>query len=273
MKKIIALAFFSLSLLLACQKVPLTGRRQLMLVSSQELLPMSFKSYQEFLDTNKVVHSGASAESVKRVGSRIQRAVEEYMQETGNAELLDGFKWEFNVVDNKAINAFCMPGGKVVFYTGILPICQSEDGIAVVMGHEIAHAVANHGGERMSQQLVTNGALVAGQVGLGMAMSNKPALTQQIYNGLFGIAAPAAAQIGYLLPNSRNHESEADHLGMIFMAKAGYNPEEAVAFWGRMAKATGSTKASPLLSTHPSDQARIKNLQKLLPEALTYYKK
>lgn len=271
MKKIIALAFVAVSVVMACQKVPLTGRNQLMLVSSKELLPMSFQSYQEFLDTNKVVKSGASVNSVKTVGIRIQKAVEEYLRETNNSALIDGFKWEFNVVDNSAVNAFCMPGGKVVFYTGILPICQNDDGIAVVMGHEIAHAVASHGAERMSQQLLSNGVLTAGQVGLGVAMSNKPSQTQQIYNSIFGLAAPAAAQIGYLLPNSRNQESESDHLGMIFMAKAGYNPQEAVEFWTRMSKASGGGGTPQLLSTHPSDGSRINNLKKFLPEAMKIY--
>ncbi|MEZ4903959.1 MAG: M48 family metallopeptidase [Spirosomataceae bacterium] len=155
------------------------------------------------------------------------------------SQVLDGFQWEFNVIENKMVNAWCMPGGKVVFYTGILPYCQDETGVAVVMGHEVSHAIASHGAERMSQGLLSQGILTAGQVGLGVAMSNKPRETQAMWMGLYGVAAPAAATIGYVLPNSRNQESEADRLGLRFMAMAGYDPRVAVVFWTRMAAAGG----------------------------------
>lgn len=271
MKRIFFAAFASLLFVVGCQRVPLTGRNQLMLVSSKELLPMSFQSYRQLLDTSRVVSSGASVQSVRQVGQRIQRAVEDYLRENNQLGLIEGFQWEYNVVENPAVNAFCMPGGKVVFYTGILPICQDEAGIAVVMGHEIAHAIASHGAERMSQGLLSQGVLTAGQIGLGVAMSNKPQQTQQIYNSLYGLAAPAAATVGYILPNSRNQESEADHLGLIFMAKAGYDPRTAVAFWQRMEQASNGPRPPEFLSTHPAETTRIRNLNRLIPKAMEYY--
>jgi predicted Zn-dependent protease len=164
-----------------------------------------------------------------------------------------------------------MPGGKVVFYTGILPICKDDAGIAVVMGHEIAHAIANHGAERMSQGLLSQGILAAGQIGLGIAMSNKPQQTQQLYNSVYGAVAPAANQLGYILPNSRLQESEADKLGLIFMAKAGYDPQNAVDFWQRMASASSGQKPPQFLSTHPSDNSRIRDLEAQLPKAQQIY--
>jgi predicted Zn-dependent protease len=271
MKHFLISAFVSLLFVAGCQRVPLSGRSQLMLVNSRELLPMSFQSYRQFLDTSRVVSSGSQVQQVRQVGQRIQRSVEDYLRENNQLGLIEGFQWEFNVVDNPAINAFCMPGGKVVFYTGILPICQNSEGIAVVMGHEIAHAIASHGAERMSQGLLSQGVLTAGQVGLGVAMSSKPQQTQQIYNQVYGVAAPAAAAIGYMLPNSRNQESEADHLGLIFMAKAGYNPQEAVAFWQRMEQASKGRGTPQFLSTHPNEAARIRNLNRLMPEAQKIY--
>lgn len=272
MKKLSIAALLSFLFVVACQRVPLSGRNQLMLVNSKELLPMSFKSYREFLDTNRVDRSGPEVAMVKRVGARIEKSVTEYLREVGKSEILNGFQWEFNVVDSKEVNAFCMPGGKVVFYTGILPICKDEAGIAVVMGHEVAHAIASHGAERMSQGLLSQGLLTAGQVGLGLAMSNKPQETQQLYNTIYGVAAPAATQIGYVLPNSRLQESEADQLGLIFMAKAGYDPDNAVAFWTRMAAKSGGQKPPQFLSTHPADDKRIRDLKSQLPKAEKVYK-
>ena len=232
---------------------------------------MSFKSYREFLDTNRVDRSGPEVAMVKRVGARIEKSVTDYLREVGKSEILNGFQWEFNVVDSKEVNAFCMPGGKVVFYTGILPICKDEAGIAVVMGHEVAHAIASHGAERMSQGLLSQGLLTAGQVGLGLAMSNKPQETQALYNNIYGLAAPAAAQIGYVLPNSRLQESEADQLGLIFMAKAGYDPDNAVEFWTRMAAKSSGQKPPQFLSTHPADEKRIRDLKSQLPRAEKVY--
>ena len=260
-------------LIVACTRVPITGRKQLMLMDSKELLPMSFTSYKSVLDTSRVLNSGANTEMVKRAGQRIKKSVEDYLIANNYSQVLDGFQWEFNVIENKAVNAWCMPGGKVVFYTGILPFCQTETGVAVVMGHEVSHAIASHGGERMSQGMLANGLLQAGQIGLGIAMANKPAETQNMYMGLFGVAAPLAANVGYILPNSRNQESEADRLGLTFMAMAGYNPREATVFWQRMAQAGGGQKPPQWLSTHPADETRIAQLNKLMPEAVKLYEK
>ena len=242
-----------------------------MLVNSKDLLPMSFKSYREFLDTNRVDRSGPEVAMVKRAGVRIQKAVEDYLRENNRSDILNGFQWEFNVVESKEVNAFCMPGGKVVFYKGILPICKDEAGVAVVMGHEVAHAIASHGAERMSQGLLSQGILTAGQVGLGLAMSSKPQQTQQLYNSIYGAVAPAAAQVGYVLPNSRLQESEADQLGLIFMAKAGYDPQNAVEFWTRMAAKSDGAKPPQFLSTHPADAKRIRDLKSQMAKAEKVY--
>ncbi len=272
MKRFLFASMASLLFVVACQKVPITGRNQLMLVNNKDLLPMSFTSYKEVLDTSRVLNSGNQVEMVKRAGQRIKKSVEDYLRANNLSQVIEGFQWEFNVIDNKAVNAWCMPGGKVVFYTGILPLCRDETGIAVVMGHEVSHAIASHGAERMSQGLLTQGVLTAGQVGLGVAMANKPQETQNIWMGLFGIAAPAAANVGYILPNSRNQESEADRLGLTFMAMAGYDPRVAIDFWKRMA-AAGGQKPPEWLSTHPADNSRVSNLQKLMPNALAIYQK
>ena len=273
MKRIIFASLTALFAVVACQKVPVTGRNQLMLINSKELLPMSFSSYREVLDSSKVLRSGAQVDMVKRAGQRIKKSVEDYLRANNYSQAIEGFQWEFNVIENKTINAWCMPGGKVVFYTGILPLCQDETGVAVVMGHEISHAIASHGAERMSQGLLAQGALAAGQVGLGAAMSNKPRETQATWMGLYGLAAPAAASVGYILPNSRNQESEADRLGLTFMAMAGYDPRAAVDFWRRMAQASNGQKPPQWLSTHPADNTRIRDLKKLMPDAVAIYNK
>jgi predicted Zn-dependent protease len=189
-------------------------------------------------------------------------AVQSYLAQKGQSNLLSGYQWQFNLVNNAQANAWCMPGGKVVVYTGILPLTQNEAGLAVVMGHEIAHAVARHGNERMSQELATQ---MGGQA-LSVALSSQPGTTQQIFNTAVGVGS----QLGSLA-YSRKHESEADHMGLIFMALAGYNPNEAVPFWQRMA-AKGGAKPPQILSTHPADATRIANIKKLLPEAMTYYR-
>lgn len=273
MKRIIFALLTALFAVVACQKVPITGRNQLMLINSKELLPMSFSSYREVLDSSKVLRNGAQVDMVKRAGQRIKKSVEDYLRANNYSQAIEGFQWEFNVIENKTINAWCMPGGKVVFYTGILPLCQDETGVAVVMGHEISHAIASHGAERMSQGLLAQGALAAGQVGLGAAMSNKPRETQATWMGLYGLAAPAAASVGYILPNSRNQESEADRLGLTFMAMAGYDPRAAVDFWQRMAQASNGQKPPQWLSTHPADNTRIRDLKKLMPDAVAIYNK
>ena len=250
---------------MACTRNPITGRQQLSLVSESELQLAATKQYQQFLSESKVITSpfNNNAKMVKRVGERIAHAIADYYAKQGKSELLKNYKWEFNLVDSKEVNAWCMPGGKVVVYTGILPVTQNETALAIVMGHEIAHAIANHGRERMSQVMVAQGIQSLGGAAIG---SNPQALN--IFNNVYG----PSAQVGVLLPNSRKQELEADHYGLIFAALAGYNPEEGVPFWQRMGK-LGGNKPSEFLSTHPSDETRIKKLQELMPEALKYYSK
>ena len=252
-----------LFLILTCATAPVTGRKQLLLIPSSELNSMSFQQYSDFISSNKLSTDKLQTAMVKRVGVNIQRAVEQYFASRGESDHLRGYKWEFNLVEDEAVNAWCMPGGKVVVYTGILPITKNENGLAVVMGHEIAHAVANHGKERMSQGLVTQ----LGGMALAKALETKKEETQNLFLTAYGLGAT----VGVLLPYSRTHESEADHLGLIFMAMAGYNPNEAVAFWERMA-ADKSGAPPEFLSTHPSDETRIRKIKEALPEAMRYYK-
>jgi len=250
----------------SCQKNTVTGRKQLILINESELQQMSGSEYRQFLTKNKVVANGASKEQemVDRVGRRIAAAVGEFVKSQGKPELLNGYKWEFNLVDSKEINAWCMPGGKVVVYTGLLPIAKDESGLAVVMGHEIAHAVAKHGNERMSQGLLQQ----MGGVALSVAVSSKPAMTQQLFMDAYGVGSA----VGGTLPFSRKHELEADRFGLIFAARAGYDPREAVPFWSRMAAAGGGAKPAELFSTHPSDETRIAKVNEYAKEAIKYYK-
>jgi len=250
-------------LIIACATVPVTGRRQLNLIPGSQLNAMSFSQYDEFIKTHKLSDNAEQTAMVKRVGKKIEGAVNKYFADQGQADRLKDYKWEFNLVEDSLVNAWCMPGGKVVVYTGILPVTKDETGLAVVMGHEIAHAIANHGNERMSQGLLA----ATGQMALAKALENKKQETQTLFMAAFGIGA----QVGVLLPYSRLHESEADHLGLIFMAMAGYDPRQAVAFWERMA---ADSKGAPpeFLSTHPSDATRIRQLKDEIPEAMTYYK-
>jgi predicted Zn-dependent protease len=248
----------------ACSTVPVTGRQQLSLVSSAEMLSMSNQQYDDFLKSNKVVSAGDGRTAlVKHVGKNIQSAVEQYFRQ--NNLLLSGYSWEFNLIESKEANAWCMPGGKVVVYTGILPLTSNEIGLGVVLGHEIAHAVAKHGDERMSQGLL---AQLGGAV-LSQALSEKPQETQQLWMTVFGVGV----QYGALLPFSRVQESEADHLGLIFMAMAGYDPKEALSFWQRMAQKNQGQAPPEFMSTHPSDESRIAKIREELPEASGYYKK
>lgn len=271
MKKtlLIALAAFGLILSIdSCTRAPITGRRQLMLIKNDALIPLSFAQYKGLLDSSKVLpQSNKQAEMVSRVGVRIRQAVENYLISVGQAQLIDGFQWEYNVIDGKQVNAFCMPGGKVIFYNAILPICQNEDGIAVVMGHEVAHAVASHGAERVSRAM---GAEVLGQVAtIGVGVATKSEDAMNVFGTLYG----AGAQAGLLLPNSRKQETEADKLGLIFSQLAGYNIDEAPAFWTRMASAGGKSQKPPQwMSTHPSDETRITNMQKWIPEVKAKWK-
>ncbi|QEC53281.1 peptidase M48-like protein [Anseongella ginsenosidimutans] len=250
--------------LAACSTVPLTGRKQLSLVSSGELMQMANSQYDQFLDENKVIKGTADANRVKNIGNKLARAVETYMNQNGYSENIEGFQWEFNLISSEQKNAFCMPGGKVAVYTGILPVCKTDAGLATVMGHEIAHAIAHHGGERMSQSLAAMGVQLAANV----ALSEKDPQVVNTFNSLYGVGA----NVGYLLPNSRRQESEADRLGLIFMAMAGYDPSASVGFWQRMS-AGGGGKPPEFLSTHPSDERRIRDIQQHIPEAMKYYRK
>lgn len=225
---------------------------------------MALQEYRTFLSQNKSVSPAGSkdAEMVQRVGRRISAAVTAYMAQNNLSKEVENYQWEFNLVNDKQVNAWCMPGGKVVVYTGLLPVTQNETALACVMGHEIAHAIARHGNERMSQGLVAQGIQVAGAVAL-----NRNPQAQNIFMQAFNIGGPLG-----LMAYGRQNELEADHLGVIFMAMAGYNPQEAIPFWSRMAANSGGGKPPELLSTHPSDERRIAQLQKLMPEAMQYYK-
>jgi predicted Zn-dependent protease len=255
-------ALAALLLMAACSTVPLTGRRQLSLVPASQMQAMSYQQYDGFLKENKLSTNAQQTAMVKRVGERIQRSVEQYMSQKGLSDQLAGYQWEVNLVENPEVNAWCMPGGKIVVYTGLLPVARDETGLAVVMGHEVAHAIARHGDERMSQGMLQE----FGGMALSTYLEQKPAQTQQVWMTAYGLGST----LGVMLPYSRTHESEADHMGLIFMAMAGYNPDEALSFWERMA--AGKAGAPPeFLSTHPSDQTRIANLRKLLPEARKRY--
>lgn len=265
MKKLLVLAVVAGVLITACTTVPITGRRQLSLVSTGEMVTLGEQNYKQTLDQSKLSTNKVQVNRIKQVGSRIQKSVEEYMTQNGMAAQLQGFVWEFNLIDNDTtVNAWCMPGGKVAFYTGILPVCKDDNGIAIVMGHEIAHAIANHSGERMSQAMALQ---LGGQVG-SILLSGKSQQTQQAFQTLY----PIGSQVGVILPYSRSHELEADKMGLVFMAMAGYNPETAIAFWERMAAASTGGRPPQFLSTHPAESARIDKIRALLPEVMKYYK-
>ena len=266
MTRIIFSAFLAAALFISCSRNALTGKSQFTLLPESELQSMATQEYTSFLSSNKVVASSGSrdAEMVRRVGQRIVAAVNAYYQQNGLSDKLTGYKWEYNLVDDPTVNAWCMPGGKIVVYTGLLPITQNEAALAVVMGHEVSHALLQHGNQRMSQEM---GVQAVGQ-GLALALSQKPAQTQSLFMAAFG----AGSQLGVLLPFSRKNELEADDWGLKFAAMAGYNPQEAIPLWERMEKAGGGQKPPEFLSTHPSEGNRIAQLQKLMPEALKYYK-
>ncbi|HPM31873.1 MAG TPA: M48 family metallopeptidase [Chryseolinea sp.] len=265
MKKIIlgtAIVLIAL-IIYACATVAVTGRNQLSLISNAEIIPMAATQYQEVIATGPLSTDRAQTEMVKRVGLKIQKAVEKYLADKNASAGLEGFKWEFNLIDDpKTVNAWCMPGGKVAFYTGIMPICKDQTGVAVVMGHEVAHAIANHGGERMSQQMVAQFGL---QTLSGFLGQNPTAAKDLLFQ-----AVGAGTSVG-MLKFSRSHESEADHIGLIFMTMAGYDPNAAPIFWERMA-AVGGGGQPEFLSTHPSHETRISDLKGWIPEALTYKK-
>jgi predicted Zn-dependent protease len=259
-------SFLLAAVLVACSTNPVTGRRQFKLVPEAQLQGMADQQYREFLSSNKVVSASADrdAEMVRRVGQRLAASITSYYKSQNQADVLEGYKWEFNLVNDKDANAWVMPGGKIVVYTGLLPITQNEAALANVLGHEISHAVFQHGNERMSQGLAAQGL----GTGLSIALANKPAATQSLFQQAFGVTA----QVGVLLPFSRKHELEADRYGMRWAAMAGYNPREAISLWQRMEKMSTGQKPPEFASTHPSEGKRIQELQRYLPEALKYYK-
>ena len=249
-----SLTGLTLLLLVACQTVPITGRSQLQLLPEPEEMRMGLQAYQEILRKSRISHDPALNDLVTRVGRRIAEA-------TGRRDL----PWEFKVIDdNRQINAFALPGGKVAVYTGILPVTRDDAGLAAVLGHEVSHVIAHHGGERVSQQLLVQAGLTATMA----ALSRGDPQTVRSVSSLLG----AGAAVGLILPWSRQQESEADHLGLIFMAKAGYDPRAARDFWMRMAEAArGKGRPPEFLSTHPADVTRIRQIEQWLPEALQYY--
>lgn len=244
---------------LSCSTNPFTGKKTLALVPNSQIFPMSFQQYDEFLATNKVVKGTPDAQMIHGVGAKIANASQRWLNANGYGAYLKEYQWEYNLVDDPTVNAWCMPGGKIVFYTGILPIANGEVGVAAIMGHEVAHALANHGQQRMSAgQLQAIGA-VAGNV----ALSNDPQ-SAEIFNQAYGIGSA----VGVMLPFSRKHESEADKIGLTLMAIAGYDPNEAARLWVRMKEASGGESPPEFMSTHPSNDTRINNIKAWAPGAI-----
>ena len=255
---IIVILFLSLS----CTTVPITGRKQFIILPDYAMLSMSLQQYNEFLKTNKISSNQEQTQMVKKVGRKIQMAVEQYFTDKNMSYTLRDYKWEFNLIESEEKNAWAMPGGKVVVYEGLLPITRDEAGLAVVMGHEIAHAIAKHGNERMSQGLIAQ----MGGMALSKALEEKPGKTRQLWMTVFGVGA----QFGVMLPFSRLQETEADHLGLIFMAIAGYDPNEAVEVWKRMAQMKEGQTPPKFLSTHPTDETRIRKIKETIPKVEQY---
>lgn len=260
MKKVLGL-FIICFALYSCGSVPITGRSQLNLVSDQEVLSLSLQQYNEYIQTAQKSKDKTSTDLVVKVGSKIAEAVTLYFKAVGMEDMLSSFSWEFNLVDDSQANAFCMPGGKIVVYSGILPICQNESGLAVVLGHEVGHAIAKHANERMSQQMAVN----AGAGVVGSLLGNASSTVQSIGSTVYGLGA----QVGVMLPFNRKQELEADRIGLILMAIAGYDPNVAIPFWQRMGQSASGTVE--FLSTHPSDNTRVNEIQKYLPEAMEYW--
>jgi predicted Zn-dependent protease len=248
-----------LAVIISCAKNPFTGKSTMAFVPNSQIFPSAFQQYDQFLSENKVVTGTADAKRIATIGEKIKVAAERYLNANGNAGYLKDYQWEYNLVDDPTVNAWCMPGGKIVFYTGILPICKDDAGIAAVMGHEVAHALANHGQQRMSAGLLQQ----IGQVGVAVAVGDKDPQTQNAIMQAYGIGS----QLGGMLPFSRAHESEADMIGIYLMAIAGYEPSNAVGVWERMSAMSNGQAPPEILSTHPSNETRIKNLTALVPQA------
>ena len=255
--------FIFLLIFTACSTVPLTNRRQFTVIPSQQMVALGTQSYQQVLNQEAISTNQADTRKIRQVGQRVTAAVEEYLRQEGRQNIVEGYKWEFNLLKGDEINAFAIPGGKIAFYEGIMPICKNDDGIAVVMAHEIAHAIADHANERMTQQL----SLQLGGMALSEALKNESEGTFQLAMAAFGVGS----QLGILLPYSRKHEQEADELGLYFMAMAGYDPREAPRLWERMAKASQG-RMPEFLSTHPNPETRIRFLNRKMDKAMEYYK-
>lgn len=256
MKKIILILVIFLGVS-ACKVNPFTGKKMLNMFPNSQLFPMAFANYDQFLSENNAVEDTPEARMITNVGQRIASAAERWLTANGYPGYLKDYKWEYKLVQNDAVNAWCMPGGKIVFYTGILPICQDETGVAVVMGHEVAHALADHGAQRMS----------AGQLQqIGAVAGNILIRDQQMLN-TFNQAYGVGTQLGVMLPFSRSHETEADRIGLQIMAIAGYNPDEAADLWKRMKANSGGEAPPEFMSTHPSNETRINNLTAWAPLA------
>lgn len=246
-------------ILFSCSTNPFTGKSSLNFVSNSQLFPSSFQQYGTFLKENKVITGTADAQRVENVGMKIKAAAERWLKANGHSEHLNGYQWEYKLIENKEVNAWCMPGGKIVVYSGILPVTKDDAGLATVMGHEVAHALANHGAQRMSAEQLQQ----LGSVGVAVATGSKSAEQQQMWQEYYGLGS----QVGVMLPFSRSHESEADKIGLTLMAIAGYNPETAILFWERMSASSSGNKPPEFMSTHPADATRIANLKRLIPEA------
>lgn len=246
-----------LALIIACSTNPFTGKSTLALVPNSQIFPSSFAQYDQFLSENKVVKGTTESQMITRVGERIKTAAERWMNANGHESYLNGYEWEYNLVNDETVNAWCMPGGKIVFYTGILPVAENETAIAAIMGHEVAHALANHGQQRMSAGLLQQLGAVAGNVAIQDEKS------RDMFNQAYGVGST----VGVMLPFSRSHETEADKIGLYLMAIAGYNPDEAAKLWERMKAKSGGQAPPEFLSTHPSNDSRIAELQKLAPAA------
>ena len=264
MKKIISLVLV-LIFVISCSTVPITGRKRINFMNDANVLPASFAQYEGFLKENKISKNVKMTNEVQTVGVRISKAVDKFMRANNMVSEANSYRWEFNLIEDQTVNAWCLPGGKVVFYTGILPICDNTDGIAAVMGHEVAHAFAKHGQERMTsaygQQL--------GGIAVAVGTNNKDPKTQALWNTIYGVGSTVG-----MLAYSRTHETEADKLGMVFMIMAGYKPEEAINVWIRMSQRADASNAPPeFMSTHPSNETRIQNLRAYLPKAIEQAKK
>ncbi len=264
MKKYVFMLFAAAMLLYGCSSVPITGRKQLTLVSDADVLSSSLSQYKGYMEKASISGNKTQSEMVTRVGKAIAAATETYLRNNGMSAEVANFSWEFNLVNNSELNAFCMPGGKIVVYEGLMKIISSDDELAVVLGHEVAHAVAKHSNERMSQQILTQ----YGSNILNSALSNKSAAVQSVAGQVFGLGA----QYGVMLPFSRKQESEADYMGLVLMSMAGYDPDVAIGFWQKMS-ASGSTSVPEFMSSHPSDATRIANIRKNVSKIkAAYYK-